>query len=82
MPTIRILKDHNRPYVLINKKLIRNSDVSPSCRMLVVFIDSFEDIKITFDYLFQHFDKNLTKDEVNRLIKEAIAAGYLEGSNE
>ena len=72
--------DKENPYTTISKKVIRDCNISIKCRMLIVFIQSYEEI--TLDFLYKNFHKNISKEEIDELLDEAILAGYLGGSNE
>lgn len=71
--------DEKNPYVMINNNLIRNENLSPQCRWLLIYLLSNEEgWNISIQQLRNHLKKFAGRDKIYNMINEAIEAGYME----
>src|ERR1700759_962555 len=70
--------DKENPYVILNRHLIRDTNVSPECRFLLMYLLSHgEKWQIRVSQLKEHFKTYWGRDKVYKLISEGILAGYI-----
>jgi hypothetical protein len=70
--------DQENPYTMVLNALIRDNNISPNCRMIIIFLLSNKNNwSIRVSQLVREFKKFLGKDTIYKLINEAIEAGYL-----
>jgi hypothetical protein len=70
--------DQENPYVQISRDLIRDKNISPNCRMLLIFLLSNKDYwRINTTQLRKEFKGYLGRDAIRNLLNEAIEAGYI-----
>ncbi len=66
------------PYTIIDNALIRDSSISPNCRWLIIYLLSNKPgWVINVKQLLNHCKDYFRKDKLYKIIKEAIAAGYM-----
>ncbi len=79
-PTIeRCPHDRENPYAMVSRALIRDSSISPNCRMILIFLLSNDAKKwvIRVHQVWHAFDEYMGRDKTYNLINEAIEAGYM-----
>lgn len=70
--------DRQNPYTMISRDLIRDQSISPNCRWLLIYLLSNSDgWEIRFDQLLDHVNGFIGKQKLYKVIKEAVAAGYM-----
>lgn len=70
--------DEENPYTQILNALIRDNNISPNCRMIIIFLLSNKNNwTIRIPQLISEFKKHLGKDAIYKIINEAIEAGYI-----
>ena len=73
----RIQKDSNNPYVMVNKELLNNTELSWKAKGLLTYLLSLPDNwKIYEDEIVKHAKDG--KDSLKSAIKELITHGYIE----
>jgi len=73
----RIQKDKDNPYVMVNKQLLNNTELSWKAKGLLTYLLSLPDNwKIYEDEIVKHAKDG--KDSLKSAIKELIANGYIE----
>lgn len=73
---IRCDHDKENPYVMVNRDLVRDPNMSPQCRWFIIFCLSFDK---TWHISIPHFIKSqgISKDKMYSMINEAIEHGYV-----
>jgi hypothetical protein len=70
--------DKENPYVMVSRSLIRDKNISPNCRMLIIYLLSNADgWQIKARELINSFQGYLGRDKIYEIIQEAIDAGYM-----
>lgn len=70
--------DKEHPYAMINRDLIRDKDLSPECRMLLIYLLSHkENWNLNPRQLLKHFEGHMGIKKIYKIIREAMEAGYI-----
>jgi hypothetical protein len=70
--------DEENPYTQVLNALIRNKEISPNCRMIIIFLLSNKNNwVIRIPQLINEFKDHIGKDLMYKIINEAIEAGYI-----
>lgn len=70
--------DKEHPYTMVSNSLIRDKSISPECRLVLIYLLShFNKWNIKTSQLINEFKGHLGKDQIYKIITEAIAAGYM-----
>ncbi len=70
--------DEENPYAQISNNLIRDTSISPNCRMIIIFLLSNKNNwSIRMSHLYNEFKEYLGRDLLYSLVNEAIKAGYM-----
>lgn len=75
---VRCPHDQENPYSMISNALIRDNNISPECRMLLIsLLSNCNGWQINITDLRAKFKKHWGKDKIYRFLNEAIEAGYI-----
>lgn len=70
--------DKQNPYTMVLNTLIRDNNISPNCRLILIYLLSMKnDWVIRMSQLCKEFKDHLGKDNIYKIINEAIEAGYM-----
>lgn len=70
--------DKENPYTMISRDLIRDQTISPECRWLLIYLlSNKEGWNIHIRAIINHCKGMMGRDKIYKIIKEAIAAGYI-----
>lgn len=71
--------DKENPYVMVNRNLIRDTSLSPECRLMLIYLLSMDEKKwkIHPKQLVEYFKSYHGRDMIYRWIDQAIDAGYM-----
>lgn len=70
--------DAEHPYTMVSNSLIRDKEISPACRWLVIYLlSSIDRWKIKVAFVAAHVGEFMCKEIVYKLFDEAMEAGYL-----
>lgn len=70
--------DKEHPYAMISRDLIRDKNLSPECRMLLIYLLSHtENWQLNPKQLHDHFGDHIGVNKIYKLITEAMEAGYI-----
>lgn len=70
--------DAEHPFTMVSNALIRDSNISPACRWLLIYLlSSVDKWKIQVKAVSNHVKDFLGRDSVYKLFDEAIKAGYM-----
>lgn len=76
---VRCPHDRQNPYVMINRNLFRDKNISPECSWLIAHLLSHSDnFKIKVKQIIFHLKGRWGRDKVYNIINEAIEAGYID----
>lgn len=68
--------DGDNPYVIANRDIIRNPNLSPSSRWLLIYMLTFDrSWKFSKSYIMKN--QNIKKDALNTMFKELIIEGHI-----
>ncbi len=70
--------DEENPYAQISNELIRDQNISPNCRWLIIYLLSNKgNWRIKIAQVVNHLKGHIGKDKVYKIVDEAIYAGYM-----
>jgi len=73
------IEDESLKYTIVPNSLIRDMEISPNCRWLIIHLLSLKSIRIIkLCELYEYTKKFIGKDHVRKALKEAIQSGYIE----
>lgn len=68
--------DRENPWVQINRNLIRDRNLNPEAKWLIIYLLSHkEGFNISIPYILK--DQKISKDKMYRIVNECLEAGYL-----
>lgn len=70
--------DPENPWAQISRYLIRDENISPECRWLIIYILSMKDgWEMRVSQIYKHTKKFIGREKIYKLINEGIEAGYI-----
>lgn len=70
--------DEQNPYSMISNDLIRDENISPNCRWLIIYLLSNKGTwKIKVSQIREHLRNHIGRNKVFKIMNEAIEAGYI-----